>query len=195
MAKIVSSFKNMVLSLTVITLVASAALAGVYLLTESRIEQQKHEAELSAQKSVLAGDENGTAIKVEVDGFGGKMIVMVGFAQDGKILGYKILEHQETPGLGDKATWWFQNEEKPNQNILGRQATGQFSVSKDGGDVDAITAATISSRAFLKAINEAYAEFKAQQGETVEAFSCATSVQAEPEDSVVSIEEKEADNE
>lgn len=174
MAKLVSSFRNMAMSLTVITLVAAAALAGIYLLTQARIEQQKRDAELSAQQSVLAGDENGTAIKVAVDGFGGKMIVMIGFAQDGTILGYKILEHQETPGLGDKATWWFQVADKPGQNVIGRQATGQFKVSKDGGDVDAITAATISSRAFLKALNDAYVEFKAQQGEEVEAWAGAS---------------------
>lgn len=174
MAKLASTFRNMVLSLTVITLVAAAALAGIYMLTEARINQQKQEAELSAQKAVLNGDENGTAVKVAVDGFGGKMIVMVGFAQDGTILGYKILEHQETPGLGDKATWWFKKTDKPAQNIIGRQATGQFRVSKDGGEVDAITAATISSRAFLKAINDAYAEFKTQQGEEIEAWSGAS---------------------
>ncbi len=174
----------MAMSLTVITLVAAAALAGIYLLTQARIEQQKRDAELSAQQSVLAGDENGTAIKVAVDGFGGKMIVMIGFAQDGTILGYKILEHQETPGLGDKATWWFQVADKPGQNVIGRQATGQFKVSKDGGDVDAITAATISSRAFLKALNDAYVEFKAQQGEEVEAWpgaSVMTGEEAEPD--------------
>ena len=144
MAKLVSSFKNMALSLTVITLVAAAALAGVFLLTEARIEQQKRDAETAAQQSVLNGNAEGTAIKVAVDGFGGKMVVMVGFAPDGTILGYKILEHQETPGLGDKAAWWFKQADKPNQNVVGRKATGQFQVSKDGGDVDAITAATIS---------------------------------------------------
>ena len=184
MAKLVSSFRNMAMSLTVITLVAAAALAGIYLLTQARIEQQKRDAELSAQQSVLAGDENGTAIKVAVDGFGGKMIVMIGFAQDGTILGYKILEHQETPGLGDNATWWFQAADKPGQNVIGRQATGQFKVSKDGGDVDAITAATISSRAFLKALNDAYVEFKAQQGEEVEAWAGAsvmTGEESEPD--------------
>ena len=189
MAKLVSSFRNMALSLTVITLVAAAALAGVYLLTQARIEQQKRDAETAAQQSVLNGDPNGAAIKMEVDGFGGKMIVMVGFAQDGTILGYKILEHQETPGLGDKAAWWFKKEDKPNQN-------GQFRVSKDGGDIDAITAATISSRAFLKAVNDAYVEFKAQQGEEVEGWAGASVMNSgisEPDSTEV--EEMEAVNE
>jgi len=174
MAKMESTLKNMLLSLGCITLVAAAALAGVYMLTLQKINTQKQEAEIAAQKSVLAGDENGTPIKVEVDGFGGKMVVMVGFSEDGKVLGYKVLEHSETPGLGDKAGMWFQNADKPKQNIVGRQATGQFTVSKDGGDVDAITAATISSRAFLKAVNQAYAEFMAQKGCAVEACSGTT---------------------
>ena len=196
MAKLVSSFKNMALSLTVITLVAAAALAGVFLLTEARIEQQKRDAETAAQQSVLNGNAEGTAIKVAVDGFGGKMVVMVGFAPDGTILGYKILEHQETPGLGDKAAWWFKQADKPNQNVVGRKATGQFQVSKDGGDVDAITAATISSRAFLKSINDAYVEFMAQLGEHVEAVAGASVMKsgiAEPDST--QIEEMEAVNE
>ena len=196
MAKLVSSFKNMALSLTVITLVAAAALAGVFLLTEARIEQQKRDVETAAQQSVLNGNAEGTAIKVAVDGFGGKMVVMVGFAPDGTILGYKILEHQETPGLGDKAAWWFKQADKPNQNVVGRKATGQFQVSKDGGDVDAITAATISSRAFLKSINDAYVEFMAQLGEHVEAVAGASVMKsgiAEPDST--QIEEMEAVNE
>lgn len=196
MAKLVSSFKNMALSLTVITLVAAAALAGIYMLTQARIEQQKRDAETAAQQAVLNGDANGKAIKVSVDGFGGKMIVMVGFAQDGTILGYKILEHQETPGLGDKAAWWFKQEDKPNQNIIGRKANGQFRVSKDAGDIDAITAATISSRAFLKSINDAYVDFMAQQGEEVEGWAGASIVEsgvAEPDSTEVA--EMEAVNE
>ena len=182
----------MLLSLTCITLVAAAALAGVYMLTKETIDKQKSDAEIAAQQAVLAGDENGTPIKVEVDGFGGKMIVMVGFAEDGTILGYKVLEHQETPGLGDKAGQWFQNADKPNQNVVGRKATGNFTVSKDGGDVDAITAATISSRAFLKALNEAYVKFQEEKGVNVEAWTNATQ-QIEQENTIC--EEKEANNE
>ena len=65
MAKMESSLKNMLLSLTCITLVAAAALAGIYMLTFETIEQQKAEAETQAKLSVLAGDENGTPILVE----------------------------------------------------------------------------------------------------------------------------------
>ena len=81
---------------------------------------------------------------------------MVGFDNDSHITGYEVLEQAETPGLGTHIVEWFKNADKPGQNILGRTATGAMTVSKDGGDVDAITAATISSRAFLEAVNKAY---------------------------------------
>ena len=163
MNKLQSNFKNMVLSLTGIALVAAAALAGVYLLTNQKIAEQQQDAQQAARQAVLNGQE-GVAIEAQADGFGGVMKVMVGFDPQGTILGYELLEHSETPGLGDQAGQWFKNADKPAQNIVGRQATGHFAVSKDGGDVDAITAATISSRAFLKAVNDAYNQFAAMQG-------------------------------
>ena len=166
MEKLQSSFKNMVLSLTIIAMVAAAALAGVYILTLENINAQKRAKQEAAKLAVLNGHEDGVAVEAAVDGFGGQFRVMVGFDQEGNILGYEILEHQETPGLGSHMTHWFKNADKPGQNIIGREATGTFVVSKDGGDVDAITAATISSRAFLQAINKAYAEFKGTEATT-----------------------------
>lgn len=157
MEKLQSSFKNMVLSLVIISVVAAGALAGIYLLTLETINAQKAAKQDAARLAVLAGHEDGVAVETAVDGFGGTFRVMVGFDQEGNILGYEILEHQETPGLGSHMVEWFKNADKPGQNIIGRKA-GNLTVSKDGGDVDAITAATISSRAFLKAINQAYAE-------------------------------------
>ena len=147
----------MVLSLVIISMVAAGALAGVYLLTLDSINAQKQAKQEAAKLAVLAGHEDGLAIEAAVDGFGGQFRVMVGFDQEGNVLGYEILEHQETPGLGSHMVHWFKNADKPGQNIIGRKA-GKLEVSKDGGDVDAITAATISSRAFLKAVNQAYAE-------------------------------------
>lgn len=164
MKKLQSSFMNMVLSLTIITLVAAAALAGVYILTEQQIEFQKIEKQNAARLAVLSGHEDGVAIEASANGFGGEIKIMVGFAPDGTILGYEILEQQETPGLGTHVVEWFKDASKPGQNILGRKADGQFKVSKDGGKVDAITAATISSRAFLAAVNQAYADFAEQAG-------------------------------
>ena len=186
MAKLESSFRNMALSLTLITVVAAAALAGVYLLTKAQIEAQKREAQNAARIAVLAGHEDGVAIEAKADGFSSTIRIMVGFDPQGHIIGYEILEQAETPGLGTHIVEWFKNPDKPGQNIIGRQANGQFRVSKDGGDVDAITAATISSRAFLKAINDAYAQFKALQPEQPE----------EPEalNEETTIEETEAEN-
>lgn len=156
MAKLESTFKNMVLSLVIISMVAAGTLAGIYLVTLENINAQKLAKQEAAKLAVLNGQE-GYAVETAVDGFGGQFRVMVGFDAEGNILGYEILEHQETPGLGSHMTHWFKNADKPSQNIIGRKA-GSLQVSKDGGDVDAITAATISSRAFLKAINQAYAE-------------------------------------
>ena len=165
MEKLQSSFKNMVLSLVIISMVAAGLLAGVYILTLENINAQKKANQEAAKLAVLAGHEDGTAIETAVDGFGGTFRVMVGFDAEGNILGYEILEHQETPGLGSHMVHWFKNADKPGQNIIGRKA-GELQVSKDGGDVDAITAATITSRAFLKAINQAYAEFKGTEANT-----------------------------
>lgn len=165
MEKLQSSFKNMVLSLVIISMVAAGALAGVYILTLENINAQKKAKQEAAKLAVLAGHEDGVAIETAVDGFGGQFRVMVGFDPEGNILGYEILEHQETPGLGSHMVHWFKNAEKPGQNIIGRKA-GSLTVSKDGGDVDAITAATISSRAFLKAVNQAYAEQFGVQAQT-----------------------------
>lgn len=185
----------MALSLTCITLVAAAALAGVFLLTEAQIDAQKREAQEAARIAVLAGHDDGLAIEAQADGFGGIIRIMVGFDLEGHILGYEILEQQETPGLGTHIVEWFKNADKPGQDIIGRQATGNLRVSKDGGDVDAITAATISSRAFLKAVNDAYAQFKELRGKEIEQ---AESPEAWAGASIItndSIAEKEADNE
>lgn len=196
MKRLESNFTNMVLSLTLVTVVAAVLLGGLYLLTEEPIELQKAQKQQSAITSVLPQiqgltiaepeEQDGmtiykgyadslwvcTAVETTENGFGGKFKLMVGFDRDGNISGYEVLEHQETPGLGDKMTFWFKNKEKEKQDILGSSpANRKFEVSKDGGEVDAITAATISSRAFLKAVNKAYAAVAARP---VEAMSGAT---------------------
>lgn len=189
MEKLQSSFKNMVLSLVIISMVAAGLLAGVYILTLENINAQKKAKQEAAKLAVLAGHEDGTAIETAVDGFGGTFRVMVGFDAEGNILGYEILEHQETPGLGSHMVHWFKNADKPGQNIIGRKA-GELQVSKDGGNVDAITAATITSRAFLKAINQAYAEFKGTEANTGASQLQQTEV---VEEEVIIIEEKETE--
>ena len=100
------------------------------------------------------GQDLGAAVESTTGGFGGDLKVLVGFDPDGKILGYTLLEHAETPGLGAKADKWFQKGEKGD--IIGKVPQDPLTVSKDGGQVDAITASTITSRAFLLAVYNAY---------------------------------------
>lgn len=166
--------------LTGIALVAGAALASVNELTKDTILQLKEKSEQDAIAKVLGGGdvmvqqidtviydncnfivmnagEKGVAIKA-VDpqnaSFGGGLTIMVGIDPNGVVLGYSILETHETPGLGAKASEWFQKGQKGD--IIGRNLTEkELTVSKDGGDVDAITASTITSRAFLRAVNAA----------------------------------------
>lgn len=108
----------------------------------------------------------GVAVKTwSKNGFGGLIQVMAGFSPNGTITGYQILEHKETPGLGSKMAVWFNNAEKPGQNIIGRDpAKARLTVKKDGGDVDAITASTITSRAFLESVRRAYETWQMQNG-------------------------------
>ncbi|MFA6831265.1 MAG: RnfABCDGE type electron transport complex subunit G [Bacteroidaceae bacterium] len=97
----------------------------------------------------------GAAVESVTLGFGGDLRVLVGFDPEGNILNYSILETSETPGLGSRASMWFQKGAKGS--IIGDSPKDTpFTVSKDGGQVEAITASTITSRAFLKAVNQAY---------------------------------------
>jgi len=109
------------------------------------------------------GQPLGAAVESATSGFGGPLKVLVGFDTTGKILGYTILESSETPGLGMKAGDWFQKGGKGC--VIGLSpADGDLTVTKDGGKVDAITASTITSRAFLKAINQAYGAWNKDRG-------------------------------
>lgn len=107
------------------------------------------------------GQPVGQAVESTTMGFGGELTVLVGLSADGKVLGYAIRQTSETPGLGIKAAEWFQKGAKGD--IIGRVPIGkEFAVSKDGGDIDAITASTITSRAFLKAVSQAALAVAAQ---------------------------------
>ncbi len=97
----------------------------------------------------------GAAVETSALGFSDNIKVLVGFSPEGEILGYTILQSSETPGLGAKADKWFQKGQKGD--IIGKNPKDKdLTVKKDGGEIDAITASTITSRAFLKAINQAY---------------------------------------
>jgi len=185
MKKLKSSIGNMVLVLTLITVVAGAALAYVNHVTSSMIELINAENLARGIKQVMGVDskadfyytteeiegytfyksELGTAIQSVTNGFGGPIKVLVGFDKEGTILGYTILAHAETPGLGAKASEWFQKGQKGD--IIGKNpGTMNLTVSKDQGDVDAITASTITSRAFLLAVQNAYDKLKSQYDAT-----------------------------
>lgn len=103
------------------------------------------------------GNKLGAAVESTSNGFGGELKVLVGFNANGDILGYTILQTAETPGLGAKAQDWFQKDGKGS--IIGMNPSTPLTVSKDGGKVNAITASTITSRAFLKAVNNAYTAY------------------------------------
>lgn len=185
MAQLESSFKNMVLVLTGITIFAAVTLASVYTLTKEPIAASKMAKQQNAIKEVLpafeklaevekVGLETGDSLNVykayskndefvgaavetvSHNGFSGDIKLMVGFDKNGSIVNYSVLEQKETPGLGTKMVDWFKTD-KGNQSIKGKNpAMNNLTVNKDGGEVDAITAATISSRAFLDAIQNAY---------------------------------------
>ena len=111
-----------------------------------------------------SGEIVGAAVKsVSKNGFSGEIVVMYGFKADGSLNNYKVLKHAETAGLGSKMQEWFRMD-KGNQNVLGlNPGTDDVRVAKDGGKIDAITAATISSRAFLGALNDAYTAYMEMQ--------------------------------
>ncbi len=200
--KLESNFKNMVLVLTIISLIAAGVLGSVYQVTEEPIAKAKAEKQQNAIKQVLgdfdrleeevvdgitlykgyiADEFVGAAVEASSNGFSGEVKIMVGFDKDGNILDYAVLQQAETPGLGTKMVDWFKTD-KGNQNIKGKNpGKKELKVSKDGGDVDAITAATISSRAFLGAVNKAYAAYS---GGDVNAVSGASNVQSQSTDSV-----------
>ena len=109
----------------------------------------------------ISGDFKGMAIKTSEGGFGGKIDLMVGITADDTIRGISVLSHSETPGLGanmDKVLVGQFADKKPGDHF-----SFQVTKTKEKGKVDAITAATITSKAFTKAVEKAYEAFKANK--------------------------------
>ena len=162
---------RLALTLLAITAVVAAALAGVNSITAPAI------AELNAQKTqeaielVLPGGgeeiefapadlvskvykgESGYAIEVTPGGFDNTITMMVGVDTEGKVLGISIIKHTETAGLGAVAAAGTPAGEAFRAQFVG--ASGSVSVTKDGGTMDAITGATITSRAICVGVNAA----------------------------------------
>ncbi|HOI92238.1 MAG TPA: RnfABCDGE type electron transport complex subunit G [Candidatus Rifleibacterium sp.] len=127
------------------------------------------------------GEVAGVVIKVAPKGYAGPIEMVVGIDKSGKINGYKILTQKETPGLGTKLSEPVFAE--PFKKLISEKATPVLLVKKDGGDVDGITAATISSRAFCKGVNEALDLFKKVQPQLT-AIPQALTLPATPADTV-----------
>ncbi|MBR2161652.1 MAG: RnfABCDGE type electron transport complex subunit G [Bacteroidaceae bacterium] len=183
MKKLESTLGNMLLVLTGITMVMVGILAVMNELTREPIAQANAKTLSDAVSAVVPGFDNdpiaekrveevdgvsytiypatkggeylGAAVESSSLGFGGQLTIIVDFDKDGKINDYSVLKHAETPGLGAKADTWFKKGNKGDITGLS-PANGDLTVSKDGGQIDAITASTITSRAFLKAVNNAY---------------------------------------
>ncbi len=183
-----STFTNMALTLFGVCLVASALLGGIYAVTKEPIEAAQtakinsaisgvvpeFNNDPSAQKYVIGegsksaviypalmdGVITGYAVEASTTkGFSGKITLMVGFTPDGNVTNIAVISHAETPGLGAKisepeskfvAQFEGKNPADPNFKMM---------VKADGGNIDAITASTITSRAFCDAVENAYNAF------------------------------------
>ena len=173
-----STLKNMVLCLTLVCLVCAAVVGGAYAVTADPIEaaaQAKTTASIARvlpeftaapqAGTVSVGGVDYTYYKVEgagyaiissTSGFGGLLTLMVGIADGGTIHNTAVLSHSETPGLGAKCT----SDEHFIAQFRGFDpAAKTLAVKKDGGDLDAITASTITSRAYALAVSNAVAVF------------------------------------
>lgn len=180
-----STVKNMFVSLTVICLVCSALLGGAYAITKDKIDEAEvnkqneaiarvvpefdnipseevFEVELEGKKyavypAKLSGEVVGYAINTSATGFSGPVVIMVGITAEGRIFNTVPVSHAETPGLGAKIS----EEGNPfvEQFKDMDPSTTVLKVKKDGGDIDAITASTITSRAYTAAVESAWMVF------------------------------------
>lgn len=190
-----STLTNMVLSLTLICLLCSAILGCIYVITQESIGKASEDTLAEALSVVLpsggdidtraqvietgglifeyytqsiGGEASAWAVKSVVNGFGGPLIVLVGVSRDGVIQATRVLSHSETPGLGAKC----QDDVAFISQFKGFDPSAKkLLVTKDGGDIDAITASTITSRAYTLAVSNAVAAVAAICGKTVPADS------------------------
>ncbi len=191
MKKLKSTLPNMVIVLGLIAALTALLLAYVYSVTKEPIELSKQNKLNTAIEEVINGTDKtkeykvkdinssdtlifydafnkdgdflGTAVQTfDKEGFGGEIVLLVSFDEDGNIIKTFALEHSETPGLGDKISNsksdFYKQFENKNPNEF------KLMVKKDKGDVDAITAATISSRAYCRAVQRAVDTYNAEKG-------------------------------
>ena len=198
-----STLLNMVSVLAGICLVASACVGAVYTITADPIAQAKAQATIDALSNVLPAFDDNTRTELTHDlpvvvytatkggevvgyavetmtknGFGGAIRMMVGFLPSGEVNNVNVLEQAETPGLGTKMC----DEGNPLITSFQGKNPGEMkmSVTKDGGDVQALTAATISSRAYVDAMSRAYAAFTEVRGTAADSATGATISESQP---------------
>jgi len=179
------SFSNIikpVKSILMITFVSAVLLTIVYKLTQNPIQQAQDKLDFNSIKNVITSEFNNNPFAEKINirrdkdfftlyparkdgyitsivmkthsdkGYGGRMDVIVGFLLDGTVSGFEVVKHRETPGLGSKV-----NEATFKKAVIGKSpANESFKVRQDGGEIDAITGATITSRALIDAIQKAY---------------------------------------
>ena len=209
-----STLLNMVLVLFGITLVASAGVGAVNMLTEGAIAEAEEKAKNAALLAVLPEFESSVTETVEVEdrtavvhtalsadnsvvgyaveatspkGFSGDVVLMVGFTPEGTIRNVNVLKQTETPGLGTKMAEDGNNLIKSVKDVNPadmKLVDGHMKVVKDGGSVDALTAATISSRAYTDALDCAWAAYKevSSRGAAAEVTEVTEAEQTETEE-------------
>ena len=183
-----STLFNMVAVLFTVTLIASAGVGAVNMITADAIAEANAAATKQAVSNVLPAFENTEISEQTIDempikvytatnggekvgyavesmtksGFGGVIRMMVGFAPNGQILNVNVLQQAETPGLGTKMA----DEDNALLNSIKDKKAWEieFKVKKDGGELDALTAATISSRAYYDAVERAYRAYRVAAG-------------------------------
>ena len=171
---------RLALTLLAITSVVAVALAGVNMITAPAIAELNAKNTQAAIETVLPGggeevtdfpavdlvskvyaSETGYAVQVTPSGFDNTITMMVGVDKAGNVLGIDVISHTETAGLGAVADAGTPAGIAFREQFIG--ASGSVSVTKDGGQMDAITGATITSRAICAGVNAAL-ECAAQMG-------------------------------
>lgn len=182
MKPVKSNLFNMIMAMAVVSICSAASIGYVYQKTKEPIEKSKTMKISNAVAEMLGNfdnkpfeervtlssndlelypaKENGVTTSVAIksysnNGFGGKIELIIGLLMDGTITGYKVIQQNETPGLGTKIA-----ENKFSKQFVGLNThSNSFELSKNGGEIDALTGATISSNAVVDAVKKAVAAF------------------------------------
>ena len=194
---VMKDFLKLTVSLTMTCLIAAGALAVIFIITKEPIAKQHKLDTLKAIKLALPSYDNdpiqdkktvtvdgestifyigkkdgkitGVACETSGEGYAGMISIMVGINPEAAITGIEILSNQETPGLGTRIKGdTFRKQFTGKSFTNSKLVKGELAVSKDGGDITAITGATISSRGVTMAVNNALDIFKKNKEKIIE---------------------------